>query len=492
MRRRVIAAQTIPLGVPLLSLLVAGAATGQQHFIERVSVANDGVQANGRSWIPSINADGNRVCFLSNATNLVAGDTNACEDVFVRDRQLAQTIRASLSWTNQEPATPTDLPTISGDGMHVVFEPGGTNFTEEDPSGCPSIVVRDLDVSEIHAINLDSAGNPHVTFCGSRPPINHGGRYVVFDSLGWSFVPDDTNLADDAFLRDRVAGTTERVSISSEEQQGDGASGGPSVSADGRYVAFLSLATNLVPGDTNATWDVFVRDRLLGLTERVSVSSSGAQGDGRYWSTYISPDGRYVAFDSGSTNLVPDDTNGKADVFLHDRVAHTTVRVSVDSSGNQADGDSYRPAVSADGRFVAFESAATNLVPDDTNGLYDVFVHDTQTGQTIRVSLTYTGAEANGHSWFACIAADAPHCVAFCSSATNLVAGDDNGQDDVFVAFHGPLAVRWPRDQASLLPADGGRGDGRLLASGIGWPSVCSRALRLIWAALMDVFVVAC
>src|SRR5437867_824550 len=171
-------------------------------------------------------------------------------------------------------------------------------------------------------------------------------------------------------------GTTERVSVDSAGTQGNSFSLDPSISADGRFVAFSSLATNLVPGDTNGAFDVFVHDRLTGTTERVSVDSAGTQGHGNSSEPSISADGRFVAFSSVATNRVPGDTNAAFDVFVHDRLTGTTERVSVASAGTQGNGSSLDPSISADGRFVAFSSVATNLVPGDTNGKEDVFVHD--------------------------------------------------------------------------------------------------------------------
>jgi len=168
----------------------------------------------------------------------------------------------------------------------------------------------------------------------------------------------------------------DRVSVSSTGLAGNKDSFYASISANGRYVAFSSDASNLIWGDTNKTADVFVFDRLTRRTERVSVSSWGVQGNGDHLYPSISADGRYVAFISDSSNLVPGDTNGRADVFVHDRRLHLTERVSVSSSGAEADGDSYFPSISADGRYVAFSSDATNLVGDDTNKKADVFVHD--------------------------------------------------------------------------------------------------------------------
>jgi hypothetical protein len=232
-----------------------------------------------------------------------------------------------------------------------------------------------------------------------------------------------------------LLGLTERVSVSSAGDQGNGDSYCPSIDADGRFVAFYSEASNLVPGDTNGKPDFFVHDRETGLTERVSVSSTGEQANGWPGSTTasISADGRYVAFSSWATNLVPGDTNGQMDVFLRDRLAGTTERVSVSSSGAQGNNESGGAAVSADGRFVEFGSYASNLAPGDANGKRDIFVRDRLTGLTERVSVSSFGDEGDDDSQYPTgISADGRFAV-FDSLASNLVPGDTNGHVDVFV-----------------------------------------------------------
>src|SRR5439155_1754636 len=209
----------------------------------------------------------------------------------------------------------------------------------------------------------------------------------------------------------------------------------PALSADGRFVAFVSFATNLVAGDTNGATDVFVHDRQTGTTERVSVASDGTQGNAASAGAALSADGRFVAFHSYATNLVAGDTNGATDVFVHDRQTGTTERVSVSSGGTEGNGFSAAPALSADGRFVAFHNTATNLVAGDTNGKTDVFVHDRQTGTTERTSVASDATQGNGPSAGAALSADVG-LVAFHGTATNLVAGDANGAYDVFV--HAP------------------------------------------------------
>ena len=183
----------------------------------------------------------------------------------------------------------------------------------------------------------------------------------------------DTNGFVDVFVHDRQTGATERVSMDSAGSQGDGVSAWPSISADGRFVAFNSDATNLVPGDTNGRTDVFVHDRQTGTTERVSADSAGVGGGS---GAALSADGRFVAFASDAANLVPGDTNGYPDVFVRDRQTGTIERVSMDSFARQGNNHSFDRAISADGRFVAFASYATNLVAGDTNRVVDVFVHD--------------------------------------------------------------------------------------------------------------------
>src|SRR5438067_1693678 len=293
-------------------------------------------------------------------------------------------------------------------------------------------------------VSVDSAGNEQIgpPPDGPTPPpsISADGRFVAFDSRATNLVPGDTNGRSDLLGHDRQTWITERMSVDGAGNQGNSDSDRPLISANGRFVAFNSRSTNLVPGDTNGTSDVFVHDRQTGTTERVSVDNTGNQGNGGSGVVAISADGRFVAFVSTATNLVPGDTNGVLDVFVHDRQTGTTERVSVDSAGNQGNGGSAVFAISADGRFVAFVSSATNLVPGDTNGGQDVFVHDRRTGTTERVSVDSAGTESNGSSERPAISADG-RFVAFWSSATNLVTGDTNGTSDVFVHDRGAPAT---------------------------------------------------
>lgn len=194
-----------------------------------------------------------------------------------------------------------------------------------------------------------------------------------------------------------MAQATTRVSVDWQGQQSDRESQHPAISADGRFVAFATYA-RLVPRDSNERLDVFIHDRQTGSCTRVSVDSQGGEANSDSWEPAISDDGRFVAFASRASNLVPGDSNDSEDIFVHDRQTGATTRVSVSSQGDEANFGATLPAISADGRFVAFESRSSNLVPGDSNGTSDIFVHDRQTGATTRVSVDSQDGQANGES----------------------------------------------------------------------------------------------
>jgi len=436
------------LGLVVAGLLLAGGsrlAGADGSTTERVSVASDGSQANETSYWPAITTDGRYVAFTSRASNLVPEDTNNADDVFVHDRQTGITHRVSVDSSGNQGNSSSGLwgSAISGDGRYVAFGSSATNLVSDDTNGYEDVFVHDRLTGITERVSVDSSGNQANASSYWGPAISGDGRYVAFQSSGTNLVPDDVNGHEDVFVHDRLTGITERVSVDSSGNQANGYSGflGLAISADGRYAAFDSSATNLVSDDTNGQSDVFLHDRLTGTTERVSVDSDGNEVNGWADVEAISPDGRYVAFTSPASNLVTNDTNtcpvwqpSCLDVFLHDRQTGATERVSVDSSGNQGNAESVSPAISGDARYVAFWSKASNLVPGDTNGTDDVFVHDRQTGVTKRVSVDSAGNQGNGPSGMTrpAIGLDS-RFVAFDSLASNLVVGDTNGFSDVFV-----------------------------------------------------------
>ena len=238
----------------------------------------------------------------------------------------------------------------------------------------------------ITRVSVDSQGNV-ANDTSERPALNADGSLVAFTSEASNLVSNDTNEGSDVFVHDRHTGHTTRVSVDSQGAQANNSSVGAALSADGRLVVFDSLASNLVSNDTNEGSDVFVHDRSTGRTTRVSVDSQGTEADSNSSLPVLSADGSLVAFISEASNLVPNDTNDTADIFVHDRSTGRTTRVSVDSQGTEADSNSSLPVLSADGSLVAFISEASNLVPNDTNDTADIFVHDRSTGRTTRISV---------------------------------------------------------------------------------------------------------
>jgi len=322
-------------------------------------------------------------------------------------------------------------PSINSDGRYVAFMSAANNLVAGDNNAQSDIFVHDrLFVATIR-VSLDSSGT-EANNGSNNPSIGALGRYVVFQSVASNLVAADTNGVDDIFAHDWVTGSTVRVSISSAAVQSNGASDKPSISSNGRYVAFQSVASNLVASDTNGASDIFVHDIVMGVTLRVSVGPAGVQANGASTNATITPDGRYVVFQSVATNLVAGDANGAEDIFVHDTVTGTTALVSVDSASVQANGASDNPAISSNGRYVAFRSAATNLVAIDANGADDIFVRDTVAGTTALVSVDSASVQANGASDNPSISTDGRYVV-FQSAASNLVAADANGFVDIFI-----------------------------------------------------------
>lgn len=423
----------------VVCVLLAGISSGsaRAQTTQRVSVDSTGVQSDDRSGPASISADGRYVAFTSRADNLVTADTNGLDDVFVLDRQTGQVSRVSVDSTGAEANGLSYAVAISADGRFVAFECWATNLAPADTNSAGDIFVRDRQTGQTSRVSVDSNGAQGNA--GSYyPSISDDGRYVAFASYATNLVVGDTNSIADVFVHDRQTGETTRVSISSSGEEANGPTdvdGSPmrgAVSGDGRYVVFESWTSNFVPNDEMDSKHVYVRDRQTGQTSRVSVDPLGSEGDGSSYQASISSDGRFVVFQSFARNLVPNDTNDNVDVFVRDRLLGQTVRVSVDSAGEQNGGGSESASISADGRYVTFESYSSELVPSDINGCTDVFLHDRQTNLTTRVSVNSAGAESNGNSRGSSVSGDG-RSVVFESEASSLVASDTNARADVFV-----------------------------------------------------------
>ena len=418
-------------GLVCFAWMGADAANAGNGSTELASVDSAGNQANGISTNAAISADGRFTAFIADAGNLVTDDTNGQPDVFVHDRKTGVTERVSVNSAGNQGNNISLDPAISADGRFVAFTSYADNLVPGDTNGQRDIFVHDRKTGATERVSVNSAGNQGNN-ASLDPAISADGRYVAF--TGNLVVGPGAFASADVFVHDRKTRVTTRVSVNSAGNQANGYSYQPAISANGRYVAFTSFADNLVPGDTiNYVGDIFVHDGKSGVTERVSVDSAGNESNNGSYLPAISADGQYVAFYSFADNLVPGDTTtGFGDMFVHDRKTEVTERVSVDSAGNQANGGCGDTAISADGRFVAFYSLADNLVAGDTNGNADIFVHDRRTRATERVSVNSAGNQGNAGSGEPAISANG-RFVAFTSYADNLVPNDTNGASDVFV-----------------------------------------------------------
>ncbi len=410
---------------------------------ELVSVSTAGRQGDALSGVPSISADGRYVAFGSESSTLVAGDSNGTSDIFVRDRLTSTTLLVSRTplGTSGNGYSYVDQDSISADGRFVTFLSVAADLVPGDTNGVEDVFVRDL----IAGTTANLSMNPVGAMTNTDTPISQDGRYVAFSRFD-GLVAGDSNGATDVFVHDRRTGATQCASVDSSGADANSSSGSPSLSSDGRYVAFLSLATNLVTGDTNDGADIFVHDMLSGFTRRVSVDSAGVEANAACVKPSISADGRYVGFSSEATNLVAGDTNGKNDDFVHDLRTGKTTRISIASNGSEGDWHAlHTQALSDGGRFVAFSSYASNLASSDTlsgdpfGHDADCFVHDRLTGVTSLISVNASGVAGNKSSIGPCAMSAGTRFIAFRSDATNLVPVDVNGCGDVFVHDRGAI-----------------------------------------------------
>lgn len=409
----------------------------------RINLAPDRSEADSFTLAVSADLEGRWTAFDSGATNLVPGDTNGLFDVFVHDARTGVSVRASIRETSTEADGLNTDPSLGWDGRFVSFTSEATNLIDPgvsppgDTNGVADIYVRDLRSEFTQRVSVDSVG-VQANGASSDSALSADGRYVAFVSAATNLIDGgtDDNASNDVFVHDRLLGDTTRVSVGKRGLESNGPSSDPAISPDGRYVVFSSLATNLIEGVTPpAARHVYLHDTLFGTTELVSVDTGGTIGDGDSTLPAVSEGGTFVAFRSAATNLVGGDGNGAADVFLRDRTSgsESTARVSVDTLGNDSDGASSRPSISRDGEFVLFLSDATDLVGLDGNSQTDVFVRDIANTTTRRISQLQDGTGQNQSSLAADLSGDARRVV-FQSPATNLETPDNNLAADAFSA----------------------------------------------------------
>ncbi|MCY2961971.1 MAG: hypothetical protein NTY35_17575 [Planctomycetota bacterium] len=423
------------LVIPALALsVVARSAAAQGSTTVRASVDSNGAQGNGGVGQLDLSANGRYVVFTTSAPNLVPA--GSAGQVLRHDLQTGETILVSAGPGGVPASTGCELPSISADGRWVAFTCGAANLGPVDTNNLRDVYLHDCETGA----NWIASGNPGlgpINSLSTNASISADGRFVAFQSPFTNLDPLDTNGMTDVYVYDRVAGTTQLVSITPSGVLGDLGAYGPSISADGRYVAFSTFSTTFHPADVNGLSDVYVKDRLTGTLTLVSARPDGIPGNGFSSRPSVSGNGRFVAFESNSTDLGPPDNPvyTTIDVFVRDVLAGTTTLIDRTIFNGPTTSQSERPRISSDGRFVAFDSENQNLVIGDANAARDVFLHDRARGVTLRVSLSNSDQEAAGSLLFSgnpAVSSDGTR-VAFLSSASNLVAGDTNGFIDAYV-----------------------------------------------------------
>ncbi|MCE5315723.1 MAG: malectin domain-containing carbohydrate-binding protein [Armatimonadota bacterium] len=428
--------------VKLILLLVAiGAvlslATGlTAQTTKRVSVTSGGVESDGESFFSAVSGDGRYVAFSSWSTNLVPGGTNGWLQVLRADLDDGSIIDASLDYLGQQATIYSWFPTISADGNRVCFTTNSTALVPGPEDYIFQAYARDVSGEETILASCSvggNAGNDESYFSA----ISGDGNYVAFSSFATNITPDGSTT-EHVYVKNLQTGSINRASVNSDGEPGNGRSSAPYISYDGRYAIFSSDATNLVDDDTNGVADVFVRDMLNETTERVNVSSTGEQANGGSdWPT-ISGDGRYAAFECSASNLVtPNTASGRSNVYVYDRDTGTIQIVSVDSAGNYGNAGSSGAVISLNGKYVVFNSDATNLVATPNNGRTQVYTHRMSTGETIMASVNSAGVAGDNYSDWQSVSGDG-RVVAFASYATNLVSDDTNNERDIYVREIGP------------------------------------------------------
>ena len=413
-----------------------------------VSVSLDGVHsADNWSYNPVPSGDGRYVAFLSEASDLFPLGGNYYDQLYLRATVAGTNDLITINYLGTALANSySDSPVITPSGSHVLYRSQASDLVANDTNGRRDLFLWNRGTRSNVLVTADWTGT-NVSNGGDHSDytISDDGRFVAFASYAANLHPLDTNFSVDVFLRDMQAGTNLLLSINASHT-GPGASGSqyPWVTPDGRFVLFSSYADDLVAGDANQSMDVFLYDRFTGTNELISFNQAGtSSAAGQSWGDAITPDGRYVLFSSTASDIAPNDNNGAYDVFVRDRVSGTTRLVSWNCPGTgPGNAYSYGVSISSDGRYVSFESEATDLVSGQYGAWHqNAFRRDLLTGTTEMLSRATDGVSGgNDYSYWPLMSTNG-QTVAFESYATDLISGDNNANTDIFV-WHstGPAA----------------------------------------------------
>lgn len=431
--------------------------------IVHVSIGRNGVQSAGANMTPTLSGDGRYVAFVSAAGNHITIDNNGVADVFLRDVMTATTVRASLSFSASDPNGASGNPWMSTDGRFVAYDSIATNIDSRADASTADVFTfnRLSNLTSLLSVVQATGNSPDLD--SSRPTLSDDGQVILFQTRAPNLYLPAEGAAEtdlDIVRVDLAGGTTTRLAQAFGGGEPDADLMAPFVAGSGLVAGFESQASNLVadgPDDASGPIQLYIVDSRAGTTTLASRGTDTMVGNGDSTGARLSTDGRYVAFQSAATNLIADDGNSFVDAFVLDRATGGIERVSVSSDGDEADGlsaNSTSVSISGNGRWVAFASDAGNLVTADFNGASDVFVHDRRTDTTVLVSRAQSGTQGNGDSIQPVISADGQY-VAFVSTSTNLIDGQVfSGQAEVYRAPN-PL---W-QDPATDVNLNGGAGD---------------------------------
>lgn len=423
----------------LLTLLVAPAHAYYQRPGNNapVSITSDGTPASSGANRSAVSADGRYIAFESSAGNLAPGlDTHSEDQIYVHDRATGATEIVSVSSAGDPGNDWSTSVGLSADGRFVVFESMATNLVTDEVR-FQQVYVHDRATGTTELVSRASDGTPAAR-TSFKPVISADGRYVAFQSYAANLVSGTTPERVHIYLHDRSTGEVELVSRTEGGTEANNGSAEPSISSDGRFVSYNSLATNLVGESLSEFYNVFVFDRETGATEHVSVRSDGTPQDAAAFGSAISGDGRFVAFHSNARNFVPANSYDTYHVYVHDRETDITERVSISSDGVEGSGLSMDPAISDDGRFVTYMSFAFNLtVEEELNERSDIYVYDRGTRATDKITIAHDGGAADGDSLLPDISGDGS-VVVFETIADNLIPDDNHTSFEIFARDRGP------------------------------------------------------
>jgi len=453
----------------------------------RVSVSSDGAEGTQSSSLSQISADGDRVVFRSSAPNLVRGDTNGVSDAFVHTRSTGETIRVSVATDGTQGNGSVDEVAISSDGNVVAFCSDATNLVPGDTNGVSDVFVHDLRTRETIRASVASNGNQSNGSIGNGLiTLSHDGDRVAFTCDASNLAGSDNNDEPDVFLRKISAGKTIHISVNNAGEGGDDTSQFAFLSDSGNYVSFQSASSNFPHGSSGHS-KIYVRDLITRTTEVVSVDEGGGPANNLSYNSSISRDGRWVAFDSRAYNLVTPDTNNFRDIFLYDRRNSTTIRITDSPEGPQANNESLNPVISDDARAIVFNSRASNLLQVDLNSSHDIIAFYRSSASFELMTQSSAGAPLNTSAKTADLSAGGRY-VSFWVDWPYLVYGDENGDADVYVR---DIEPSWPMVYCPAEPSTNGcvsqiAFDGTPSASeGEGFTLSCTEIRNGTWGLLI-------